>query len=67
MTKELVLSLTKEKKIKLLEDCLKEGRFDFFLNFSRILLDAPLDKGGLETEIVEAIHNESMKNSAIKK
>lgn len=66
MTKELVLSLTKEEKIKLLEDCLKEDRFDFFLTFSRILLDAPLDRGGLETEIVEAIHNESMKNSAIK-
>ena len=39
----------------MLEDALKENKFDIFMSLSRILLDAPLNKGGLDTEIVRDI------------
>ena len=40
-----LLSLDRKKQIKMLEDALKEDRFDIFKTLSQVLLDAPLDKG----------------------
>ena len=39
----------------MLEDALREDRFDIFKTLSKVLLDAPLDKGGIPTEVVEQI------------
>jgi hypothetical protein len=53
--KNLLLEIPKEKQIRMLEDALIENKFSIFMEMSRIFLDAPLDKGGLETEIVRGI------------
>ena len=53
--KNLLLEIPKEKKIRMLEDALRENKFSIFMEMSRIYLDAPLNKGGLETEIVRDI------------
>ena len=53
--KNLLLGIPKEKKIRMLEDSLRENKFSIFMEMSRIFLDVPLNKGGLETEIVRDI------------
>ena len=53
--KNFLLTIPKEKQIRMLEDSLRENKFSIFLELSKILLDAPLNKGGLETEIVRDI------------
>tara|TARA_R110000824_G_scaffold120762_6_gene276435 strand:+ start:1693 stop:1911 length:219 start_codon:yes stop_codon:yes gene_type:complete len=53
--KNLLLEIPKEKKIRMLEDSLRENKFSIFMEMSRIFLDAPLNKGGLETETVRGI------------
>ena len=50
-----ILSIPKDKKIRMLKDALNEDRFDIFMNLSKLWLNLPLNKGGLETEIVEQI------------
>tara|TARA_R110000751_G_scaffold237290_1_gene338362 strand:+ start:286 stop:474 length:189 start_codon:yes stop_codon:yes gene_type:complete len=57
-----LLSLNRKKQIKMLEDALKEDRFDIFRDLSKILLDAPLDKGGLPTEVIEGMFKKHQKN-----
>ena len=56
-----LLSLDRKKQIKMLEDALSEDRFDIFKNLSKILLDAPLDKGGLPTDAVSEIFKKYQK------
>ena len=58
----LLLSLNRKKQIKMLEDALKEDRFDIFRDLSKILLDAPLDKGGLPTEVIEGMFKKYQKS-----
>jgi hypothetical protein len=53
--KNFLLTIPKEKQIRMLEDSLRENKFSIFLELSKILLDAPLNKGGLESEIVRGI------------
>ena len=53
--KNLLLEIPKEKKIRMLEDALRENKFSIFMEMSRIFLDEPLNKGGLETETVRGI------------
>lgn len=50
-----LLSLDRKKQIKMLQDALREDRFDIFKALSKVLLDAPLDKGGVPTEVIEEI------------
>ena len=50
-----LLSLDRKRQIKMLEDALKEDRFDVFKTLSKILLDAPLNKGGIPTEVVSEV------------
>lgn len=52
---EFVLNLDREKKLDLLEAALKEDKFGEFMQFSKILLDAPIHKGGLPTEDIELV------------
>jgi len=56
-----LLSLDRKKQIKMLEDALKEDRFDIFTTLSKVLLDAPLDKGGIPTEVVSEIFRKYQK------
>ena len=53
--KNFLLTIPKEKQIRMLEDSLRENKFSIFLELSKILLDAPLNNGGLESEIVRGI------------
>jgi hypothetical protein len=50
-----LLSLDRKRKIRMLEDALKEDKWTIFKEFSKILLDTPVNEGGLETEVVEGI------------
>ena len=56
-----LLRLDRKKQIKMLEDALKEDRFDIFTTLSKVLLDAPLDKGGIPTEVVSEIFRKYQK------
>ena len=57
-----LLSLDRKRKIRMLEDALKEDKWTIFKEFSKILLDAPVNKGGLETEVVEGIFRRYQKS-----
>ena len=56
-----LLSLDRRKQIKMLEDALKADRFDIFKTLSKVLLDAPLDKGGIPTDVVSEIFKKYQK------
>ncbi len=55
MEKEWFLSLPKETKLNLLEDSLKESEFGIFMGMSKVLLDAPIQEGGILTEDIEEV------------
>ena len=57
--REFILKMPKESKIDCLQAALREKEFGIFLGLSRILLDAPLNEGGLETEIILDIYNKN--------
>ena len=57
-----LLSLDRKKQIKMLEDALKEEKWTIFKEFSKVLLDAPVKEGGLETEVVEGIFRRYQKS-----
>lgn len=59
--KEIILNLPRESKIEILKDALKKEKFGIFFELSKILMDAPLNKGGLESEVIVKIHNENLK------
>jgi len=54
-TREAILKIPLEIKVVCLENSLKENDFQTFLNLSKILLDTPIDQGGVSTEIIEKI------------
>jgi len=56
-----LLSLDREKQIKMLEDALKEDRFDIFTSLYKVLLDAPTNKGGVPTEVIEELFKKYQK------
>ena len=57
-----LLSLDRKRKIRMLEDALKEDKWTIFKEFSKIFLDAPVNEGGLETEVVEGIFRRYQKS-----
>jgi|TARA_R110002060_G_scaffold35033_1_gene45890 hypothetical protein len=57
-----LLSLDRKRKIRMLEDALKEDKWSIFKEFSKILLDSPVNEGGLETEVVEGIFRRYQKS-----
>ena len=63
---EVILCFKRELKIQCLKDALEQDKFGIFMSLSQILLDAPLNEGGLETEIIEQIHNDHLKKHGIK-
>ena len=64
--KELILNFPREIKIETLKDALKQDKLDVYLGLAKILLDAPIKAGGLETEIIEEIFSEYLNNNKIK-
>jgi hypothetical protein len=60
---QMILNFSKEIKIQCLKDALAQDKFDIFLGLSKILLDAPLNAGGLESEIIEQIHQKHLQNT----
>ena len=57
-----LLSLDRKRKIRMLEDALKEDKWSIFKEFSKVLLDAPINEGGLETEVIEGIFRRYQKS-----
>ena len=57
-----LLSLDRKRKIRMLEDALKEDKWSIFKEFSKVLLEAPVNEGGLETEVVEGIFRRYQKS-----
>jgi len=50
-----LLSLPKENKLKFIESALKEGEFGIAMGIAKILLDAPITKGGISTEEISEV------------
>ncbi len=57
-----LLSLDRKRKIRMLEDALKEDKWSIFKEFSKVLLDTPVKEGGLETEVIEGIFRKYQKS-----
>lgn len=60
---KMILNFPREIKIQCLKDALLQDNFGAFMGLSKILLDAPLNAGGLESEIIEQIHQEYLQNA----
>ena len=58
--REWFLSLQEEMKLTLMEDMLKEGDFVMALATSKILLDAPIHKGGISTGKIIQVFDKHM-------
>ncbi len=54
---EILLGFPKQIKIATLEQAGKHGNFGVFIGLAKVLLDAPISKGGIATEEIEAIHD----------
>jgi hypothetical protein len=63
---EMILRFPKEIKIRCLQDALEQDKFVIFMGLSKILLDAPINESGLETEIIEMIHNDYLNKNGVK-
>lgn len=50
-----LLSLPKENKLMFIESALKEGDFGIAMGIAKILLDAPITKGGVSTEEISEV------------
>ena len=59
--KDWFLGLPAEIKLELLGDMLKEGNSGMALATAKILLDAPISKGGILTEDINKIFDKNLK------
>ena len=59
--KDWFLSLPAETKLKLLGDMLKEEKAGMALATAKILLDAPISKGGISSEDINKVFNNNLK------
>ncbi len=50
---EWILSLSKERKLGFIRDLSKKNEFGMFMRLSKILLEAPLDEGGISTDEID--------------
>lgn len=62
LTSEMILRFPREVKIEVLKKALDENSLSLFLELSKILLDAPITKGGIETEVIEKIHSDYLES-----
>jgi len=59
--KDWFLGLPAEIKLELLGDMLKQGNSIMALDTAKILLDAPISKGGISTEEIDKVFTNSLK------
>ena len=59
--KDWFLGLPAEIKLELLGDMLKQGNAIMALDTAKILLDAPISKGGISTEEIDKVFMNSLK------
>ena len=59
--KDWFLGLPAEIKLELLGDMLKQGNSIMALDTAKILLDAPISKGGISTEEIDKVFMNSLK------
>ena len=59
--KRFVLAQKYTAKLNILDEALKTDNFGLFVQISKILLDAPLSEGGVETETIEQIRKKYYK------
>tara|TARA_R100000734_G_C3286505_1_gene79119 strand:+ start:497 stop:700 length:204 start_codon:yes stop_codon:yes gene_type:complete len=59
--KDWFLSLPAEIKLEMLGDMLKQGNSIMALDTAKILLDAPISKGGISTEEIDKVFMNSLK------
>ena len=50
-------------KLKILNNLIKEDEYLMAVQTARILLDAPLDDGGILTEEIETLFNDDLKRT----
>lgn len=55
--KNWILSLPIDIKIELMEGMLKDGETGNYLQFINVLLEAPISKGGISTEVINEVFN----------
>ena len=55
LEKEMLLGMSKEMKLGLLDDANKAGEHGIVLQMMKILLDAPIGEGGISTEEVKEV------------
>lgn len=55
--KDWILSLPIDIKIDLMKGMLKDGETGQYLQFIDVLLEAPISKGGVSTELINQVFN----------
>jgi len=53
--KEMLLGLSKEMKLGLLDDANKTGEYTIVFQMMKILLDAPISEGGISSEEIQEV------------
>jgi len=53
--KEVLLGMSKELKLFLLDDANKTGEYTIVRQMMKILLDAPISEGGISTEEIKEV------------
>lgn len=54
---DFVLAQSRKIKLELLEDLIKKGSFGAYFELAKILLDAPITNGGIESDTIDALFN----------
>jgi hypothetical protein len=60
--KDWLLSLPKDIKLTLLGDMMKEGEIRMAFQTMKILLDAPISKGGILTDDIKEVMDKGISN-----
>lgn len=57
---EWLLSLPKKDKLMFIESALKDGDFGMAMGIAKILLDAPITKGGISTDEIKEVMDDGI-------
>ena len=60
--KDWLLSLPKDKKLMFIEEALKDDDLGMAMGIAKILLDAPITKGGVSTDEVKEAMDKGISN-----
>lgn len=64
--KDWILSMRTEQKKMLMREMLKENKIGNYFQFIKVLLDAPISKGGMSTEDINEVYYGVFPDSQIK-